>query len=129
MVNAAIHSGIARPATIRSEALFSRTLRDAIQPTTMKAAYIATTARIAGLTLLELGVFRFGTPDPHQRAHEERGARDGERGEEAARRRERADDVRGGGAGDAAGVVADAGGGRAGGRGEDLDDCGPEAVD
>src|SRR3954471_10881975 len=107
MVNAAIHSGIARPATIRSEALFSRTLRDAAQPTTMKAAYIATTARTAGLTLLELGVLRFGNPDPHQRGHEERGAGDGEGGEEAARRGEGADDIRGGGAGDAAAVVTD----------------------
>src|SRR3954465_11767752 len=105
MVNAAIHSGIARPATIRSEALFSRTLRDAIQPTTMKAAYIATTARIAGLTLLEPGVFRFGNPDPHQRGHEDPRAGHGEGREKAARRRGGADDVGGGGAGDAAGVV------------------------
>ena len=38
-------SGIARPATIRSAAVPSRALRDASQPTAMKAAYIATTAR------------------------------------------------------------------------------------
>src|SRR2546421_496250 len=44
IVSAAIQSGIARPATIRSEALPSRTFRDAIQPTAMNAAYIATTA-------------------------------------------------------------------------------------
>src|SRR5262245_47729235 len=33
---------------MRSEALPSRTLRDAIQPTAMNAAYITTTARTAG---------------------------------------------------------------------------------
>ena len=37
-------SGIERPATIRSAAVPSRTFRDASQPTTMKAPYMATTA-------------------------------------------------------------------------------------
>src|SRR5262249_54734993 len=45
--SAATQSGICRPATISSAALPSRTLRDAIQPTIMNAAYIATTAAMA----------------------------------------------------------------------------------
>src|SRR5438093_639955 len=42
-------SGICRPATIRSAAVPFLTLRDAAQPTTRNAAYIATTAATAGV--------------------------------------------------------------------------------
>ena len=41
---------MSRPATMRSEGEAARTRRDARQPTTMNAAYMATTARMAGVT-------------------------------------------------------------------------------
>src|SRR5262245_17749522 len=44
-----------RPATMRSAAEPSRTLREAIQPTPMNAAYMATTAAMAGVTGLRIG--------------------------------------------------------------------------
>src|SRR5688572_31604211 len=49
MVSAAIHIGILRPARIKSAAVPFLTLRDASQPTTVNAANITMTARIAGV--------------------------------------------------------------------------------
>ena len=43
---------------MRSAAVPSRTLREANQPTAMKAAYMATTAAIAGVTPLVYGDMR-----------------------------------------------------------------------
>src|SRR3982074_363563 len=105
MVSAAIQSGICRPATIRSAGVPSRILRDASQPTTMKAPYIAMTAAMAGVKeplrwrswiqrfarLPQLRVERLGNPDPHHGGEQECDAGDREGGAEAARRRDRSD--------------------------------------
>src|SRR6185295_15231936 len=74
----------------------------------------------------QLAVARFRDPDPHDRGEQERRAPDGECREEAARRRQRTERERRGGARDPAHVVADAGRGRAHGCGIQLGDHGAE---